>query len=167
MTNTGHVKTARHRNNTQSPRSIRYVWFDAECAQERQILVGRGTIVQKHECLLLCSEVLCINCLNAGITTREEDDERMAPNCACGLWPSDHPNRHGRAGEEQHRYSRRLIFESFQQLGQLQHDPHTEESRELVWRFMDYLLSTGPANVETVAISHNGGNVRDCALSKK
>jgi len=137
----------RRRNVLRSKHNIRYVFFDAECAQSRRLTLASGSIAHKHECLLIVAEVLCVACLEMGITTDEEDDGRMAPDCVCGLWRIEHPRRYGQGMEKQYRYSRRLLFENFQ-----------DASVDPVWLFCKYLMMSMPQmKTRTIAISHNGG----------
>lgn len=137
----------RRRKRVRDKHRIRYVFFDAECAQSRQLTLSSGSMVNKHECLLLVAEVICVPCIRAGITTEEKDDERMAPDCVCGLWKVDNPKRYGEGMEKQYRYSRRLLFENFQ-----------DERINPVWLFCQYLMtSIRYPRTRTIAISHNGG----------
>nr|CAD2199872.1 unnamed protein product [Meloidogyne enterolobii] len=135
---------------------IRFCFFDAETSQDENIQITCNINGYIHVPILIIAEVICENCIKAGITI--EDAGQRAEGCFCGKprgarwrnWCSPpFKNAEGDNTTFPDKISfnpRRLFFHSFD-----------NENESPVDQFLDYLLHHGSQQVLTICIAHNGG----------
>lgn len=119
---------------TQKKKIVRYVYFDIEATQTTRNPLKTNSF--KHEANLLIADVICEKCINAGITF-QDSIITFSEECVCGIPKKRHVEKFG---------GRRQIYHNFD-----------DETLDVVEQFLDFLLNTGPQNILTVVISHNGG----------
>ena len=136
---------------------IRLCIFDIETSQDTPLQLNTQ-IVHKHVPMLLIAEIICEYCIQAGIGVNNIG-QQAPQRCVCGTprgpqgrqWCS--PPFRNLDGDntappaEAPTYNpRRLYFHSFDNAAA---DP--------IDQFLDFLLNTGPKNIKTVCVAHNGG----------
>jgi hypothetical protein len=151
---------------------IRFGFFDAECSTEGE-----------HQALLVCLDVICEFCLQAGIRIAEQPNTK-ADGCVCGVswvpgqrrrWclPIDFEEIAANVEELANRREEQL--EAIQQQQQ-QNDELAPMDGKNPRRFafhsfdddtlrpmgllLDFLLSSGPKNAFTIVLSHNGVSLK-------
>jgi hypothetical protein len=175
-------------------KQVRFVLFDVESElvaadddDEEEEEEEEGAVFQQnrppppqqctHRPLLVCAEVLCERCMDAGVHV-EREPMRRAPGCFCGgavgpeqrarwCYPVDPQFLAGTPAQvmpEDGMNWRRLAFHQFGNAiaapiaqHQQQHQQQHQHSSAMA-QFVDFLLYHGPANkgVRTIALSHNG-----------
>lgn len=121
------------RKRTAQQKPKRYVFFDTETTQCTRVKVN-GRNAYKHVANLAVAQVLCETCIEAGVKiTDPANRAHRPPGCFCGV------------GHRQYQ-SRTLIFDSW-----------SKENSDPIDNFLEWLLHSGPANVVTIVLSHNGG----------
>jgi hypothetical protein len=147
---------------------IRFGFFDAECTTEGE-----------HKALLVCLDVICEFCLQAGIRIAEQPNTK-ADGCVCGVswvhgqrrrWclPIDFEQIAANMEEVANRREEQLaeIQQQQQQNDELapmdgknprrfafhSFDDATKRPMGLM---LDFLLTSGPQNAYTIVLSHNG-----------
>lgn len=161
---------------------VRFLFWDVECEQVAE-QEGEGEVAEdddddevqnlalmkRHRPLLVCAEVLCERCIAQGVRI-EREPQRRAPGCFCGV-PWRGPNRR--------RWAMPIGADAFEEDGgeagvldampaeqmppdglnprrlHFFHDRATDR-RTPIAQFVDFLLHTGPTNVCTVMLAHNG-----------
>uniref|UniRef100_A0A183BN37 DNA-directed DNA polymerase n=1 Tax=Globodera pallida TaxID=36090 RepID=A0A183BN37_GLOPA len=152
---------------------------DDEAAAEHQLAV------LKHVPVLVCAEVICERCIALGVDL-EREPLRKAPNCCCGAawrgaprrqWaqrlhedafsdPDDddaaaaaaHAGRGARErGDETTTNPRRLRFFNTNNNNTNNNNNNAAAGPSAMEQFVDFLLHTGPVDVCTVMLAHNGG----------
>uniref|UniRef100_A0A914HLZ0 DNA-directed DNA polymerase n=1 Tax=Globodera rostochiensis TaxID=31243 RepID=A0A914HLZ0_GLORO len=167
-------------------RPLRFLFWDIECEQRpvhandddevgADVEEAAAVVVLKHVPVLICAEVLCERCIALGVDI-EREPMRRAPGCFCGApWRGEKRRRWalpagadafsddeedveaGMHAQEQPqqapvqmpvdgRNPRRLHFFT---------DPTT--GRSAMEQFVEFLLHTGPLNICTLMLAHNGG----------
>lgn len=147
---------SRRRNNNNRP--IRICCFDIETLQDEQFAPTPNCQYDayKHVALLIVAEVICEFCIRDGITIQEQP-VRRANDCVCGRPVGDRGRRWCRPpfrnapGDntqppQMASNPRRMFFHSFD-----------DATLNPVDEFLDYLMHTGPKDILTICIAHNGG----------
>lgn len=113
---------------------MRYIFFDIEATQTTKNPLKVNSY--KHEANLIVADVICENCVNAGITF-QDDLIKYSEQCVCGVPKTKQIEKFG---------GRRQIYHNFD-----------DDKLDVVDQFLDNLLNKGPKDVLTLVISHNGG----------
>lgn len=143
-------RQARRRNNN---RPIRLCLFDAETLQDQPFAPTPNCQYDayKHVALLIVAEVICEFCIRDGIQIHEQP-VRRADGCVCGRPVGDR--------------GRRWCTPPFRNAPgdntappQMTPNPRRFDDAALnpVDEFLDYLMHTGPKDILTICIAHNGG----------
>lgn len=149
---------AQQTRRTNNNRPIRLCLFDVETLQDQPFVPTPNSQYDayKHVPLLIVSEVICEFCIHDGITIQEEP-VRRANGCVCGHPVGDRGRRwstppfHNAPGDDipppqMAANPRRMFFHSFD-----------DATLDPVEEFLDYLTRTGPQDILTICIAHNGG----------
>ena len=126
-------------NNNNKP--YRYFIFDIECEQSNEVTPGQF----KHVPLLICAELICTECIAAGIKIgRSEADNPPRPEkCICK--GADTIYGRGRQWVMPNSGGRQFAFHAFD-------DARINPVDEM----LDFLSHHGPLKTNTLALSHNG-----------
>ena len=121
------------------PKPYRYFVFDIECTQDEEVQPGRF----KHHPLLVCAELICTECITAGVKIDGTDNPPRPDKCICRG-----------AGFINHRVRRWVVPDSdgrkfrFHNFDDATINPFDE--------MLNFLCNHGPKETNTLALSHNG-----------
>lgn len=130
-----------------STKPYRFFVFDIECSQDEEMSPGRF----KHRPMLVCAELICTECIKAGIKigNNNNDDNRdnMNPqrpvNCVC-------------KGAERMRRSLRNCVVPGSEGRCFRFDNFDDSSKNPIDGMLNFLTKRAPSNAITIALSHNG-----------
>ena len=117
----------------------RYFIFDIECTQDEEVQPGRF----KHHPLLVCAELICTECIAAGIRIDAVDNPPRPEKCICR--GADFINHRARRWVVPHSDGRKFQFHNF--------DDATISPLD---EMLNFLCNHGPKETNTLALSHNG-----------
>ena len=124
---------------TQKAKPYRYFIFDIESTQENEIQPGRF----KHEALLVCAELICTECISAGIKIDANNNPPRPSSCICK--GADFINHRVRRWVVPNSDGQQFQFHNFD-------DHHINPLDEM----LNFLCNHGPKETNTLALSHNG-----------
>ena len=119
----------------------RYFIFDIECSQSEEVEVGRF----KHVPILICAELICTECIAAGIKVGRSTTENPARPDTCICKGADTITGRARQWVVPNSGGRQFAFHSFD-------DGRINPVDEM----LTFLTHHGPLKTNTVALSHNG-----------
>ena len=140
-----------HEDDVQSQQQpikpYRYFIFDIECSQSEEVEAGKF----KHVPLLICAELICTECIAAGISVGRSVTDNPARPDTCICRGADTITGRGRQWVVPNSGGRQFAFHSF-------------DDRQInpVDEMLDFLAHHGPLKANTVALSHNGSIFLNC-----
>ena len=120
----------------------RYFIFDIECTQENEVQPGRF----KHEAILVCAELICTECIKAGIKIGSDSNPPRPESCICK--GADFINRRVQRWVVPNSEGRQFQFHNFD-----------DASINPLDEMLNFLCNHGPKETNTMALSHNGKNL--------
>ena len=138
----------------QQKRPLRFFIFDAECSQNLPLIDDNNRVRSKHIPLLIVGEIICENCITAGVQPtvlrqqqqQQQQQQRLhVDECVCG-------NLNRQRWDGARRWvlpdtdGRMMAFHVFD-------DPNVNPVAEM----LNFLLNHGPRGIDTICLAHNGG----------
>lgn len=120
----------------------RFFVFDIECGQEVEVKPGHF----RHQPMLICAELICTECINAGINVGSNTNPPRPSTCVC------------KGAERMRRSMRRHVVPDTEGRS-FRFDNFDAPETNPVDLMLDFLTKRSHSKAVTVALSHNGNFV--------
>lgn len=131
-------------NVVDTTKPYRFFVFDVECSQDEEARPGQF----KHKPMLICAEMICTECINAGIIiggVNNQNNINIPRPVGCVCKGGDRMMRRFRGFVVPETEGRCFRFDNFDDAGKNPIDD-----------MLDFLTKRAPQNSITIALSHNG-----------